>query len=183
MDQTPDLTGCLLTALVLGTYRWTRHRTYWLSSYCLSSLSSDGPNTGPHWLSSYCLSPRDLQMDQTQDLIGCSPLTFLVLCPHDGPDTNLIGCPHLTFLVLCPHDGPDTNLIGCPHLTVLVLCAHDGFLLVGSAQDKSTCCHTEIDVAGQIFSLTQSQYTDTGPASPSTDPITPGTWQDSQSQH
>ena len=31
----------------------------------------------------------------------------------------------------------------------------------------------------QTFYLTQSQYTDTGPTSPSADPITPGTWQDS----
>ena len=42
-----------------------------------------------------------------------------------------------------------------------------------------TCCHTEIEVADQIFHLTQSQYTDTRPTSPSTDPITPGAWQGS----
>ena len=40
--------------------------------------------------------------------------------------------------------------------------------------DKFTCCHTEIEVADPSFYLTQSQYTDTGPASPSADPITPG---------
>ena len=34
--------------------------------------------------------------------------------------------------------------------------------------DNSTCCHTEIEVADQTFHLTQSQYTDTGPTSPST---------------
>ena len=42
-----------------------------------------------------------------------------------------------------------------------------------------TCCHTEVEVADQTFHLTQSQYTDTGPTSPSNDPITPGTWQGS----
>ena len=42
-----------------------------------------------------------------------------------------------------------------------------------------TCCHIEIKVTGQIFHLTQSQYTDTEPTSPSTDPISPGTWQGS----
>ena len=42
-----------------------------------------------------------------------------------------------------------------------------------------TCCHTEIEVADQIFHLTQSQYTDTGPTTPSADPITPGAWQGS----
>ena len=45
--------------------------------------------------------------------------------------------------------------------------------------DNYTCCHTEIEVANQTFYLTQSQYTDTGPISPSADPITPGAWQGS----
>ena len=45
--------------------------------------------------------------------------------------------------------------------------------------DKFTSCHTEIEVADQTFYLTQSQYTDTGPISPSADPITPGAWQGS----
>ena len=40
--------------------------------------------------------------------------------------------------------------------------------------DNLTCCHTETEVADPTFHLTQSQYTDTGPASPSADPITPG---------
>ena len=40
-----------------------------------------------------------------------------------------------------------------------------------------TCCHTEIQVADPTFHLTQSQCTDTGPTSPSADPITPGAWQ------
>ena len=45
--------------------------------------------------------------------------------------------------------------------------------------DNFTCCHTEIQVADQAFYLTQSQYTDTRPTSPSADPITPGAWQGS----
>ena len=45
--------------------------------------------------------------------------------------------------------------------------------------DKFTCCHTEIEVADQTFHLPQPQYTDTGPTSPGTDPITPGAWQGS----
>ena len=45
--------------------------------------------------------------------------------------------------------------------------------------DNFACRHTEIEVADQTFYLTQSQYTDTGPTSPSADPITPGTWQGS----
>ena len=42
-----------------------------------------------------------------------------------------------------------------------------------------TCCHTEIEAADQTFHLTQSQYTDTGPTSPSADPITQGALQGS----
>ena len=45
--------------------------------------------------------------------------------------------------------------------------------------DSFTCCHTEIEIADQIFHLTQSQYIDTGSTSPSTDSITPGSWQGS----
>ena len=42
--------------------------------------------------------------------------------------------------------------------------------------DNFTCCYTEIDVADPTSHLTQSQYTDTVPTSPSADPITPGAW-------
>ena len=45
--------------------------------------------------------------------------------------------------------------------------------------DKFTYYHTEIEVADQTFYFTQSQYTDTGPTSPSADPITPSAWQGS----
>ena len=45
--------------------------------------------------------------------------------------------------------------------------------------DNFTCCHTEIEAADQTVYLTQSQYTDTGPTSPSAEPITPGAWQGS----
>ena len=48
-----------------------------------------------------------------------------------------------------------------------------------SCSDNFTCCHTEIEATDQTFYLTQSQYTDTGPTSPSADPTTPGTWQGS----
>ena len=43
--------------------------------------------------------------------------------------------------------------------------------------DNFSCCHTEIEVADQTFYLTQSQYTDTGPTRPRSDPISPGAWQ------
>ena len=40
--------------------------------------------------------------------------------------------------------------------------------------DNCTCCHTKIEVADQTFYLTQPQYNDTGPSSPSADSIAPG---------
>ena len=36
-----------------------------------------------------------------------------------------------------------------------------------------------MEVADQILYLTQSEYIDTGPTSPCTDPIMPGTWKGS----
>ena len=48
-----------------------------------------------------------------------------------------------------------------------------------TCSDKFTCCHTEIKVAEQTFYLTRSRYTDTGPTSPSADPMTPDAWQGS----
>ena len=45
--------------------------------------------------------------------------------------------------------------------------------------DNFTCCHTEIKLQTKHFYLTHSQYTDTGPTSPSADPLTPGAWQGS----
>ena len=38
--------------------------------------------------------------------------------------------------------------------------------------DNFTCCHTEVEAADQTFYLIRSQYTDTGPTSPSADSIT-----------
>ena len=48
-----------------------------------------------------------------------------------------------------------------------------------TCSEKSAGCHTEVDIAHQTFYLAQSQYTDTGPTSPSADPIMPGAWQGS----
>ena len=45
--------------------------------------------------------------------------------------------------------------------------------------DNCTCCHSEIELADKTFYLTQSQYADTEPTSPSTDPIMPSAWQGS----
>ena len=65
-------------------------------------------------------------------------------------------------------------LVGC-----LTSQQHASVSQGGICSDNFTCCHTEIEVADQTVYFTQSQYTDTGPTSPSADPITPGAWQGS----
>ena len=71
----------------------------------------------------------------------------------------------------CPQDG---WLAGC-----LTSQQHASVSQGRICSDNCTRCHNEIEVADQTFNLTQSRYTDTGPTSPSTDPITPGAWQGS----
>ena len=53
------------------------------------------------------------------------------------------------------------------------------YLRDGSAQTIIRAATTEVEAADPTFYLTQSQYIDTGPTSPSADPITPGAWQGS----
>ena len=69
------------------------------------------------------------------------------------------------------------------HQSTVVVCStsqqHASVSQGRICSDNFTRCHTEIEAADQTFYLTQSQYTDTGPTSPSDDPITPGAWQGS----
>ena len=65
-------------------------------------------------------------------------------------------------------------LVGC-----LTSQQHDSVSQGRICSDNCTCCYTEIQVAAKTFYLTQSQYTDTGPTSPSADPTMPGAWQGS----
>ena len=65
-------------------------------------------------------------------------------------------------------------LVGC-----LTSQQHDSVSQGRICSDKFTCCHTEIEVADETLYFTQSQYTDTGLASPRADPLTPGAWQGS----
>ena len=111
-----------------------------------------------------------------------------------GHSQSLVnGCSQVRFQVshtqnqpLCMHRHP--TVLQAPLFT-LSLPRHRRSLFVGWLlnvqqlasvsqgriySDNFTCCHTEIEVADQTFHLTQSQYTDFGPTSPSTDPITPG---------
>ena len=65
-------------------------------------------------------------------------------------------------------------LVGC------VMSQQDASVSQGRiCSDNCMCCHTEIEVADQTLIFTQSQYTDTGPTSPSADPRMPHSWQGS----
>ena len=68
------------------------------------------------------------------------------------------------------------NAIQCLFVGCLTCQQHPSVSQGRICSDNFMCCYTEIEVADQTFYLTQSQYTDTGPTSPSADPITPGSW-------
>ena len=57
---------------------------------------------------------------------------------------------------------------------------HDSVSQGRISSDNCTSCHTGTEVEDQKFYLTQSQYTNTRPTSPSADPTTPGAWQGSR---
>ena len=80
----------------------------------------------------------------------------------------------LATLLMNKHDLVLFCFVGC-----LTSQQHASVFQGRICSDKFTCCHTEIQVEDQTFHLTQPQYTDTGPTSPSADPITPGAWQGS----
>ena len=94
--------------------------------------------------------------------------------------TNKNGhiCKNLTGNERQGHSwGTQKKLVGC--LLALTSQQQASVSQGRICTDNFTCCHTEIQVADPTFYLTQSQYTDTGPTSPSADPIMPGAWQGS----
>ena len=91
-----------------------------------------------------------------------------------------------SFFFLCPtilgSPVPPSPVDGCEEAILLFVdCLasqqHASVSQERICSDNFTCCHTETAVADQTFYLTQSQYTDTGPTSPSADPIPSGAWQ------
>ena len=82
---------------------------------------------------------------------------------------QILPQPFICFVVVCIE-----VFVGC-----LASQQHASVSQGWTCSDYFTYCHTEIEIAGQTFHLTQPQYTDTGPTSPSTDPITQGAWQGS----
>ena len=70
-------------------------------------------------------------------------------------------------------------MVGCLFVGCLTSQQHASVSQGRICTDNFTCCYTEIEVADQTFYLSQSQYTNTGPTSPSADPIMSGAWQGS----
>ena len=87
-------------------------------------------------------------------------------------------CRHLTVLGL--HDtGPRRYRVRLLFVGCLKSQQHTSVSQARIRSDRFMYCHTEIKLADQTFYLTQSQYADTGPTSPSADSVTPGAWQGS----
>ena len=68
---------------------------------------------------------------------------------------------------------------GCLFVGCLMSQQHASVSQRRICSDNFTCCNNDTEVANPTFHLTQSQYTDTGPTSSSTYPITQGAWQGS----
>ena len=81
--------------------------------------------------------------------------------------------PSIALWVICNKitTEDESGLVGCL-FACLTSQQHASVSQGRICTDNFTCCHTEIEAADQTFYHTQSQYTDTGPTSPSADPIT-----------
>ena len=114
-------------------------------------------------------------------ITGLRSLSFVVCACVEDTTANLVLCDSFlqvsTLTIqfsLLPGQKKHCLLVGC-----LTSQQHASVSLGWICTDKFTCYHTEIEVPDQTSYLTQSQYTDTGPTSPSVDPITSGAWQGS----
>ena len=125
--------------------------------------------TGQQSLGPLCQLPRRRKkslcpMNTDKDRLHKSRVALLYICIRYGFH---VGIPRIISVLF-------VLLVGCLTSQQQASVSQGRICL-----DNFTCCHTEIEVADQTFYLTQSQYTDTGPTSPSADPITPGAWQGS----
>ena len=109
--------------------------------------------------------------------LGClqCPLSDLGCLQCPVMDLGCLQCPVSTLTVNGRRRSWEVGWL----LACLTSQQHDSVSQGRICSHNCTCCHTEIEVADQTFHLTQSQYTDTRPTSPSADPITSGAWQGS----
>ena len=104
------------------------------------------------------------------DFCGRDYFSHIGLYSHKRRCNNQTGQPGCTLMI---------KLDGCLFVGCLSSQQHASVFQGRICSDCFACCHTEIEVADPTLHLTQSKYTDTGPTSPSTNPITPGAWQGS----
>ena len=123
-------------------------------------------------------------------MVALSPSDMLVYLRDGSAQTILRTATLLCCVVVCyiaygklfpRHNSMLLGVIICCLLFVGYLTSqqHASVCQGRICSDKFTCCHTGTKVADPTSHLTQSQYTDTGPTSPSADPITPGARQGS----
>ena len=126
-------------------------------------------------LSYRSLQPQaTLQQSNRQDNQDVLPRSNLIGIVPDIQTCGTHGRENLVNATIISNAEEVGWLVGC-----LTSQQHASVSQGRICSDNFTCCHTEIEVADPTFYLTQSQYTDTGPTSPSADPITPGAWQGS----
>ena len=90
--------------------------------------------------------------------------------------SNLLTYTHAYIRVLHIHRQPFITEFVITELT-LYSCSQT---IESEGKRTMVVTYKEIQVADKICRITQTQYTDTGPASLSADPITPGAWQGSR---
>ena len=142
------------------------HLVVWEAGHlCTLGLSSGPPGGRPH---------ARLKAGTPREAPTPAPTTSHR--PHNSDPTPYEGRNNAESTNLQNHwRGGLLLLVGC-----LTSQQHASVSQGRICSDNFTCCHTEIEVADPpTFHLTQSQYTDTGPTSPSADPIMPGAWQGS----
>ena len=156
---------CQLAAFPPSTC-FTLWISFWLDPPALPPLTLT-PSLSPCSLSLFLLLSLSLTHTHTHT---CKLFSLTLTHTHTHTQTNFTH-----ILCLFPFFAKNVGWL----LACLTSQQHASVSQGRICTDNFTCCHTEIEAADQTFHLTQSQYTDTGPASPSADPIMPGTWQGS----
>ena len=145
--------------------------------YALRPVSQQSPQGCPRNSANICLvEHRSFSAVEG----GTSAASFL----HSSFTPECVACLRRVGGSTGPHPAPTSHpwLLGTYDWLVVCCLTSQQQASVSQGRicsDNCTCCHTEIEVADPTFYLTQSQYTDTGPTSPTADPITPGAWQGS----
>ena len=126
-----------------------------------------------------------LEFSRVPDQNGISRLYNMLVIYHSGPEPSFCWFPSLSVVQAACFLWMDLLRLSSRAAVV----RYNSQIKLAITSPNYTSCtsnllyktlpSTEIEVADQAFHLTQSQYTDTGPTSPSADPITPDAWQGS----